>query len=207
MTNAIQLFNYGDNPVRTIEQDGEVWFVAKDICDILDIKNARDAIKSLDDDEKMASEIATPSNGGHSKLNLISESGLYALVFKSLKPEAKEFRRWVTGTVLPQIRKTGAYSIQQEQPTTKALPDANLRAEIDNVKKRIAFYQETLKAYMTFERSFVPKEYSTWPTYTRDDYDDLHHMADLLEVFKSFALDRMRNLEEKLKALETLAKF
>ena len=109
MTSEIKLFNYGDNAVRTIEKDGEVWFVAKDVCDILEIKNSRDAISVLDDDEKLTSEIPTPSNGGHSKINFISESGLYALIFRSNKPEAKNFARWVRKDVLTAIRKHGMY--------------------------------------------------------------------------------------------------
>ncbi len=211
MTNNIQLFNYGESPVRTIMQDGEVWFVAKDVCDILDIKNSRDAVSSLDDDERITSEIPTPSNGGRSKLNFISESGLYTLIFKSIKPEAKAFRKWVTGTVLPTIRKTGSYSVGQPQPQS-ALPASSLRSEIERTKQRIAFIEGFMKVYMDFEHALLPKDTHfrdmvKWPEYMRDDRDDLSHMAAIVRVFKDFALDKMRNLEKNLAALETLAKF
>ena len=113
MNNSIQLFNYGENPVRTIQDDnGEVWFVAKDVCDILDIKNVTDALSTLDDDERNTLAITEGNKKkGNPNMNVINESGLYALIFKSIKPEAREFRRWVTGTVLPQIRKTGSFTV------------------------------------------------------------------------------------------------
>ena len=111
MTNALQIFTYKNNEVRTAEVDGEVWFVAKDVCDILDIANSRDAISELDDDEKNTVAI-NDGNRGNPNTNIISESGVYALVFKSRKPEAKAFSRWVRHEVLPQIRKTGTYNAQ-----------------------------------------------------------------------------------------------
>ena len=110
MTSNIQVFNYKANEIRTIAIDGSIWFAAKDVCDVLGLTNARDAISSLDEDERRVSEIATPSNGGYSTLNFVSESGVYSLVFKSRKPNAKAFRKWVTATVLPSIRQHGFYA-------------------------------------------------------------------------------------------------
>ena len=109
MTNALQVFDFNEKTVRVIMQDGEPWWVAKDVCNILGLSNARDAISVLDDDEKRVSEIPTPSNGGYSKLNIVSESGLYTLIIRSNKPEAKQFKRWITHEVIPSIRKTGSY--------------------------------------------------------------------------------------------------
>ena len=86
----------------------EPWFVAKDVCDILGIANSRDALTALDADEKGVGNIYTP--GGNQEMATINESGLYALVLKSRKPEAKEFSRWVRREVLPTIRKTGLYA-------------------------------------------------------------------------------------------------
>lgn len=108
----IQLFNYDGNVVRTIEQNGEVWFVAKDVCDVLELSNPTEALKSLDDDEKMTlrnSEGHSGQRGGAQFLKVINESGLYRLAFRSNKPMAKGFTRWVAHTVLPEIRKTGNY--------------------------------------------------------------------------------------------------
>ena len=108
MQNSLQVFNYEGSNVRTVMLDGEVWFVAKDVCDILEIKNARDAISELDDDERSTVTISD-GNRGNPNMNVINEPGLYALVFKSRKPEAKAFARWVRHELLPQVMHTGSY--------------------------------------------------------------------------------------------------
>lgn len=110
--NALQVFNYKDNNVRIVEIDGEHWFIAKDICDILELTNSRKAVKSLDDDEKMTvtnSYTHSGQRGGAQMFNVVNEPGLYKLIFKSNKPEAKEFTRWVTHEVLPSIHRSGIY--------------------------------------------------------------------------------------------------
>ena len=109
MKNEIQIFNFNQNQVRTILKDGEPWFVAKDIADALEYRNAPDAIRTLDDDERDTHIVRTSS--GNQEMTIINESGLYSLVLKSRKPEAKIFKRWVTGEVLPAIRKTGGYGM------------------------------------------------------------------------------------------------
>ena len=111
--NELQLFNYGDNPVRAIEQNGEFWFVAKDVCDILGLANVTNAIKSLADDEKMTltESKGQKNRGGAQFYNVINEPGLYRLVFKSNKPEAEKFKHWVFHDVLPSLRDTGTYTI------------------------------------------------------------------------------------------------
>jgi prophage antirepressor-like protein len=109
--NELITFQFGkDREVRTLERDGEPWFVHNDVCNILGIQNSRDVwTKQLDEDEKGVEKIYSP--GGYQDTNIINESGLYNLIFRSNKPEAKRFRKWVTSEVLPAIRKTGAYSI------------------------------------------------------------------------------------------------
>lgn len=102
--NALQVFHYEGQQVRTVEKDGESWFVAKDVCDILDIQNPTDTIKTLDNDERARYYL-----GRQGEANIITESGVYELIFKSRKPEAKNFRRWLRKEVLPQIKRTGAY--------------------------------------------------------------------------------------------------
>ena len=126
--NDIKVFNYqGSREVRVIEQDGEPWFVAKDVGEILGFSNVRVEVSRLDDDEKGESQIVTPSNGGYSKVNIISESGLYTLIMRSNKPEAKEFRRWVTGKVLPSIRKHGFYATPQKIEDILGDPDSFIK--------------------------------------------------------------------------------
>ena len=99
---------YKNSPVRIVEKGGEPWFVARDVCNILEIKNSRDTFnKCLDEDERGVDIIYTP--GGNQEMTIVSEAGLYSLILRSRKPEAKAFKRWVTHEVLPSIRKTGAY--------------------------------------------------------------------------------------------------
>ena len=110
--NELALFNYGEYPVRTVLMNGEVWFVAKDVCDVLEIKNPSDAVADFDNDEKGLAKIYTP--GGEQNMTVISEPGVYGLVFRSSKPEAKAFSRWVKHEVLPKIHHTGSYSVRQD---------------------------------------------------------------------------------------------
>ena len=107
----VAIFKYAEedhfDDFTTIDIDGEAWFVAAEVCKLLDIKNVSDAVARLEDDEKLTSVI--PMAGQNRSVNIINESGLYALVFRSNKPEAKRFRKWVTSEVIPAIRKKGSY--------------------------------------------------------------------------------------------------
>ena len=99
--------------IRFLQQNSEIWFVAVDVCRALDIQNSRDVVaKQLDDDEKGVATIYTL--GGAQQMNIVSEPGLYRLIFMSRKPEAKKFKRWVTHEVLPSIRKYGYYIAPQK---------------------------------------------------------------------------------------------
>jgi prophage antirepressor-like protein len=100
-------FQYSDKTVRTItDENNEPWFVAKDVCEILDISKHRDAVSRLDDER---GSVLLDTLGGRQEFSTVSESGLYNLIFQSRKPEARKFRKWVTSEVLPSIRKTGSY--------------------------------------------------------------------------------------------------
>lgn len=103
-------FNASNQNIRVQMKDGEPWFVAKDVCDALEIENNRNATARLDDDEKGVSIVRTSS--GDQQMTIVNESGLYNLIFQSRKPEAKAFRKWVTSEVLPTLRKTGRYELQ-----------------------------------------------------------------------------------------------
>ena len=109
--NAMQIFNYEQNKVRAIVLNGEPWFIAADVCEVLDIQNSTQAVGRLDDDEKAMLNIGL--SGGDT--NIINEPGLYSLILGSRKPEAKAFKRWITHDVIPAIRKTGAYSTPMTQ--------------------------------------------------------------------------------------------
>ena len=151
--NEIKLFNYGNSAVRVVMYGipQVAWFVAKDVCDILGYANSRKALADhLDDDEKDVTICYTP--GGNQNVNIISESGLYCLILRSNMPKAIEFRKWVTGTVLPQIRATGSYSMNAEiRPIpqgvlegaklileTAGIKDNQLALALDSVAKRCA---------------------------------------------------------------------
>ena len=111
MENALQVFNYTEeHQIRTTLIDGEPYFVAKDVCDVMGIANARDAVSILDDDERNTVGISDGKRG-NPNMTVITESGLYALIFRSNKPEAKQFSRWVRKEVLPSIRQSGSYSV------------------------------------------------------------------------------------------------
>ena len=128
--NELQIFkNNQFGNVRIVMKDQEPWFVAKDICNCLEINNSRQALIRLDDDEK-SSVILNDGTPGNPEKSIVNEYGLYSLVLSSRKPEAKEFKRWITHDVIPQIRKTGQYVAD----IPKTLPDA-LRAYANEVEE------------------------------------------------------------------------
>ena len=105
-------FNFHGTQVRVIERDDEPWFVLADLCKVLEIRNARDVAGRLDEDQKGVGQIDTP--GGKQRTTIVNESGMWDVVLRSDKPEAKPLRRWLTGEVLPSIRKTGSYALKQD---------------------------------------------------------------------------------------------
>lgn len=147
MNQLTKIFN--GQQLRIIERNNEPWFVAKDVCEILEISNPSMAIQRLDDDERAKFNL-----GRQGDTNVINEYGLYNLVLGSRKPEAKEFKRWITHEVIPSIRKTGNYSldvdVRQLSPElqiinnmVKALAkqeieQRQIKQELNNTKKEIA---------------------------------------------------------------------
>ena len=113
-----QTFNFMGTDVRVVMKDEEPWFIAKDVTDVLGFRNASDAIRTLDSDEKDTHIVRTL--GGAQEMISISEAGMYTLALRSRKPQAKPFRRWVTHEVLPAINRTGSYAIPQTQLQTAA---------------------------------------------------------------------------------------
>lgn len=109
--NELQSFNFDLHPVRAISLDDAPWWIASDIAAILGYRDAPNMIRNLDDDEKDTHIVSTL--GGPQEVTIISESGLFAAILKSRRPQAKAFRRWVTGTVLPEIRRTGRWEASQ----------------------------------------------------------------------------------------------
>jgi prophage antirepressor-like protein len=118
-------FTFREHAVRTLTVNGDPWFVAADACEVLGIRNSRDALARLDDDEKGHS--TNDGSLGTRGMAVVSESGLYRLIFSSRKPKARAFRRWVTQEVLPAIRKTGRYEMQRED---RSRPDDGTPAPV-----------------------------------------------------------------------------
>lgn len=116
MNVAITSLNFSEKTVRTVFRNGEMWWVANDVCAILGIKNHRDAVSRLDSQDVGITDVLD-SNNHRQKTNLVSESGLYGLIFQSRKTEAVAFQRWVTKEVLPSIRKHGFYLAQRTVET------------------------------------------------------------------------------------------
>lgn len=107
MNEIVRVFE--EQMVRIRDLDGEPWFVAKDVCDVLGLTNPSESLRSLDDDEKNTIRITEGIRRGNPEVNIISESGLYKLVMRSRKPAARRFVKWVTSEILPSIRRNGAY--------------------------------------------------------------------------------------------------
>ena len=121
--NDIQIFNYNDKEIRTVKKDGDLWWVLKDVCEVLELSNPTMIAGRLDEDEVTKFDL-----GGLSGVsNIINESGLYNVILRSDKPEAKKFKRWVTHEVLPSIRKHGAYMNEQTLEQALTSPDFLIR--------------------------------------------------------------------------------
>lgn len=116
--NQVQVFNFEGKNIRTIIIDNQPWFVGKDICDVLSIKNITQAMNRLDEDERSMFNI-----GRQGEVNIVNESGLYSLILRSDKVEAKLFRKWVTSEILPSIRRHGAYITEDVMAKTLNDPD------------------------------------------------------------------------------------
>ncbi len=161
--NGLQIFTYNGNEVRTVQKDGEPWWVLKDVCEILGLGSPHKVFERLDEDEKGRNLI--PTLGGGQEMTVINESGLYNVILRSDKPEAKPFRKWVTSEVLPAIRKYGAYmtpetleaailnpdllirlctALKDEQDKNKALQAANSTLAVDNqiMKPKAEYFDE-----------------------------------------------------------------
>ena len=136
-----QVFNFGDHQVRTVIKEGEPWFVAKDVCEVLEIQNTTQAMSRLDEEERSIFNI-----GRQGMSNIVNESGLYSLILTSRKPEAKAFKKWVTSEVLPSIRKQGKYEVKATVPRSysQALLEAGRLAAI--VEQQELLMQEQKEA-------------------------------------------------------------
>lgn len=140
----LRVFDYRDGrQVRTIIRNGEPWFVAKDVCEILEIANYRDALSRLDEDEKGV--VTTDTPGGRQQVSVVNEPGLYRLIFTSRKEEAERFKRWLAHEVIPSIRKTGAYVAKgAKRNADNRLRELEVEARVRNARVREARMLHTM---------------------------------------------------------------
>lgn len=134
--NEMQTFVYSGAEVRTVQKDGAPWFVLKDVCQVLDLGSPHKVAERLDPDEKGRNLIPTP--GGSQETTVISESGLYNVILRSDKPEAKPFRKWVTAEVLPAIRRSGGYIAGQNDLSPAELMATALKVAEQTLAERDA---------------------------------------------------------------------
>ena len=152
--NEIQEFvNKQFGTIRTVVIDGEPWFVAKDVCDILGVQNVTQSMQQLEDFERSMFNIGRQGNA-----NIISESGFYALVLRSRKPIAKPFRLWVTQEVLPQIRKTGGYIPVDEGDSEKDILAKALLIANKTISELQQFYDDLMNTEGLYHMNTVAKE-------------------------------------------------
>ena len=128
--NDLQIFIYSGAQLRTIQQPDGLWWVLRDVCEVLGLSTPARVAERLDDDEKGVSLIHTP--GGKQEMTIINEPGLYSVILRSDKPEAKAFKRWVVHEVLPSIRKNGSYGMN-----TEALQElAEINRQLEQYRQR-----------------------------------------------------------------------
>lgn len=152
MNTEIQTFNFNNATLRTLtDTAGDPWFVLKDCMSILGLGNPTETVKMFDNDEFSTTEVID-SIGRRQQTYIISEAGLYGLVLKSRKPEAKEFKRWVTHEVLPTIRKYGAYMTQQTLDKALTSPDflIQLATKLKEEQEKVKALESKAKALDTF---------------------------------------------------------
>lgn len=171
----MQIFNSPEfGQIRTVDYNGEPWFVAVDICRALDIKNSRNALTRLDEDEKGV--VLTDTLGGRQEVAAVNEYGLYNIVLSSRKPEAKAFKRWITHDVIPAIRKTGKYALNTEPYDPDKLTYSQL-SEIATILKDCPKYKLPLICQL-FQIPLIESSVS-FQNQTIDDF-----MTEFLQQYK-----------------------
>lgn len=170
--NEVQIFNFEGNDVREItDQKGNPWFIAKDVCSALGISKHRDALSRLDEDERESVKVDTL--GGSQETGIINESGLYSLILRSRKPEAKQFKKWVTSEVLPQIRKSGSFNSQSSinyEELAKVISIAVVSAVtplIQEINKPTKRKTKKITNSKQLELEIQPEEYYTISAYMK----------------------------------------
>lgn len=192
--NELQIFNYGDNEIRTIEKEDGIWWVLADVCKALHIGNTSDVYNRLDSDEKGVDSIDTL--GGKQNMNTVNESGLYNVILRSDKPEAVPFRRWVTHEVLPSIRKHGAYMTPETLEKALCNPDTiiQIATALKSEQEKSKALEAANSALVVQNQIMAPKAEYFDELVDRNLLTNFRETAKQLEVppkkFVTFLLDR-----------------
>lgn len=203
MDNELKIFKYNEQSVRTVQIDGETMFVLKDVCSILGIADHKVAARRLDEDEVCQIPLAD-SLGRMQETSVVNESGLYNVILRSDKPEAKPFRKWVTSEVLPSIRKTGSYRAQPMSTAQMFAMQAQVNLEQEQRLKALEKRAENVQAaFETLALPTVSRDH--WQEETRSKIRQL--CVEYEKNFQTFTGQLYRELEEAAGAnLETRQK-
>jgi prophage antirepressor-like protein len=144
-----EVFQFNTQEIRVILKDDGPWFIAGEIAKALEYQDGPHLARLLDEDERGSFYFARGTSGGNPNMTIINESGLYHAIFLSRKPKAKEFRRWVTGEVLPMIRKTGRYDPDEFLKLTADL--AQTKTELENVSRALSTWQDDSRGDREFK--------------------------------------------------------
>lgn len=169
----IKKFIFEDLPFSVIDDYGQYWFIAKEVCEILGISKYRDAIQKLEEDEKGHPKLLD-TLGGPQQVATISESGLYTLIIRSNKPKAKSFRKWITSEVLPSIRKTGSYNV------TNQLVPVTINNNDIHLKKIISLQDEIINLYRKLEENNHQNNFvNQQPLFiSKEEINEIKHLFD-----------------------------
>lgn len=190
----LQVFNYNQKQIRTVQLNDEMWFVLKDVCDVLGISKYRDVADRLDEDERALAEVDTL--GGVQNMVVVNESGLYNVILRSDKPEAKPFRKWVTSEVLPSIRKTGGY--QTKSMTTAQMFAMQAKVNLEQEQRLAALESRAERNEQTMQKTL---DIFSAPAVSPDDWTSAmnHQINTLVEQYggnhRKFRSDRYAELE------------
>ena len=152
-----EVFDYQGQQVRTDYKDEAVWFVAADVCRVLELGNPTRTVERLDDDEKGLTTIKTL--GGDQQMVVVNEAGLYSLILTSRKPQAKEFKRWVTHDVLPSIRKHGLYAVDEVLNNPDLLISALMELKKEREEKKRLELENAVKAQQIVTITQIAKDF------------------------------------------------
>lgn len=153
MNQLQKIFSYQNKEVRTVIKDGQPYFVAKDVCDVLEIEKHRDAVSRLNDSQR--GSVLVDTLGGRQEMAAINEAGVYKLVFTSRKPEAERFTDWIASEVLPSIRKHGMYAKDQHAALGDLSPQLQLLINMEIKQNQLAAVIESTQEELQGIREVV----------------------------------------------------